>query len=404
VRQEIRHLPQFAVLTRGRQGSNFEQSRNIVLSFATSDPWKEPTMTAPKLATTRPAALTGRVGQGGDNRIHDLALVQALLGLKRAKGGRMYLSGDHVTGKYDRATAEALLRYRMDQRDANIKQPLARSGPMLNRLAQGQSLAVLEGTAIPYKLATLAEPGEAKGEAAKLLSAERKVALKEVMKGFIQKEVMKGFIQVRGIALDVEIKKAPGNDYVLAAQFSPRNLWVHNGRTLSSVANNAQFHARAKALYEAVAADLKARCVEAFAIKDPVDVKTQNGLKDDLACVVRTELEGVEALTHLLLAEGRKRGLKLAVRFFEHYLGASGSPIEVSREEALEFDLIRNAVQENVERFQERNFISPEQSTPGFLAAEEIAKNPKARFTQFKDHWKVDLTFFRPRHRAICEG
>jgi hypothetical protein len=255
---------------------------------------------------------------------------------------------------------------------------------MLNRLAQGQSLAVLEGTAIPYKLATLAEPGEAKGEAAKLLSAERKVALKEVMKGFIQ---------VRGIALDVEIKKAPGNDYVLAAQFSPRNLWVHNGRTLSSVANNAQFHARAKALYEAVAADLKARCVEAFAIKDPADVKTQNGLKDDLACVVRTELEGVEALTHLLLAEGRKRGLKLAVRFFEHYLGASGSPIEVSREEALEFDLIGNAVQENVERFQERNFISPEQSTPGFLAAEEIAKNPKARFTQFKDHWKVDLNF-----------
>ncbi len=37
-------------------------------------------MTAPKLASTRPAALTGRVGQGGDNRIHDVALVQALLG------------------------------------------------------------------------------------------------------------------------------------------------------------------------------------------------------------------------------------------------------------------------------------------------------------------------------------
>ncbi len=44
-------------------------------------------MTAPKLAATRPAALTGRVGLNGDNRIHDIALVQALLGLKRAKGG-----------------------------------------------------------------------------------------------------------------------------------------------------------------------------------------------------------------------------------------------------------------------------------------------------------------------------
>ena len=32
---------------------------------------------------------------------------------------------------------------------------------------------------------------------------------------------------------------------------------------------NAIFGARAKALYQAVAADLKARCVQAFAIKDP---------------------------------------------------------------------------------------------------------------------------------------
>ncbi len=120
-------------------------------------------MTAPKLALTRPAALTGRVGQGGDNRPHDVALVQALLGLKRAKGGRMYLSGDHVTGKYDRATAEALMRFRIDQRDGSIKQPLARSGPMLNRLAQGQSLAVLEGTATPYSYKSMAEPGPIRG-------------------------------------------------------------------------------------------------------------------------------------------------------------------------------------------------------------------------------------------------
>ncbi len=143
-------------------------------------------MTAPKLATATPAALSGRVSQGGDNRVHDVALVQALLGLKRAKGGRTYLRGDHVTGKYDRATTEALLRFRMDQRDGNIRQPLARSGPILNRLAQGQSLAVLQGTAIPYKLATLAEPGPIEGGIAELLSAGRKVALKGVMKAFTE--------------------------------------------------------------------------------------------------------------------------------------------------------------------------------------------------------------------------
>ncbi len=57
----------------------------------------------------------------------------------------------------------------------------------------------------------------------------------------------------------------------------------------------------------------------------------------------------------------------------------------------MEFDLIRNAVQENIERFKERNFIAPEQSTPGFLAVEDIAKNPKTQVTQFRDHWKVDI-------------
>ncbi len=77
-------------------------------------------MTAPRLATSRPAALTGRVGQGGDNRIHDVALVQALLGTRRDKSSRTYLRNNHVTGKYDRDTAEALMRYRMDQRDMNI--------------------------------------------------------------------------------------------------------------------------------------------------------------------------------------------------------------------------------------------------------------------------------------------
>jgi hypothetical protein len=227
------------------------------------------------------------------------------------------------------------------------------------------------GALMPYGL-TLAEPGAIEGPIAQLLSAERKVALKEVKKAFIQDW---------GIALDVEIKVAM------------TNLWVHNGRTLSNISNSTQFRARAKALHEAVAADIKARGIQAFGITDPADVKIQNGLKDDLACVVRTDLEGVQALSAFILAEFRKSGLRLAARFFEYYLGATGRAMDLSREEALEFDLIKNAVQENVERFKQRNFISPEQSTPGFLAIKEIAEDPGVRFTQFDDHWKVDLNF-----------
>ena len=268
-------------------------------------------MTAPKLAISRPAALTGTIGQGGLNRVHDVALVQALLGAKRAKSGRPYLTGN-VTGKYDKETAVALLRFRMDQRDASIKRPLARSGPMLNKLAQGQAFAVLEGTATPYSYKTMAEPGPIRGLKAKELSADRQVELMQVMKEFTRDW---------GIAFDVEVTVAPGNTYALVVRFSPRKFSVHNGRRLSSVMSNAVFLGVAKALYVVVAADFKARCIEAFGVKDGADLKVQERLKDDLACVVRTELEGVQALAQLLLAEGRKRGLKLAVRFFEHYLG-----------------------------------------------------------------------------------
>ena len=347
-------------------------------------------MTTPKFATTRPAALTRRVGQAGDNRVHDVTLVQARLGQKRdRKSNRPYLR-NHVTGRYDKFTAEALMRFRMDQRDGNIRQPLARSGPTLNKLAQGQSLTVLEGTNIAYKLATLAEPGAIEGEAAKLLSAERKVELKAVMKDFISEW---------GIALDVEIKVATENlpprsearwvfnSLPLVAHFTPRNFWVDSGAGLSHVPNNAQFRTKAKALYEAVATDLKARCVAAFGITDPVDVKIQTGLKHDLACVVRTDLEGVEALAQFILAYYRKHSYTLAAQFLERYLEANEKEIKVSREDALAFEDVQEAVAGNIERFWQNNLIAPKTNAQGLKELEAISKNPNDRVQSFNDEW-----------------
>ncbi len=349
-------------------------------------------MTAPKLATSHPAVLTGRVGQGGENRIHDVALVQALLGLRRAKNGRMYLRDNHVTGKFDRPTAEALMQFRLDQGDKNVKSALARTGPIFNKLAQGQSLAVLEGTATPYKLATLAEPGDIKSEAGKLLSADRKAALHEVMKDFISDW---------GIALNGEIKVAATNvpprsgelknDYnslPLVAHFTPRNLWVHNGRNLSNVSNSVQFQARAKGLYQAVAADLKTRCIDAFGITDPVDVKIQDGLKRDLACVVRTDLEGVKAFAQFYLADFRKKGFTLAVRFLENYLKADADEIPLGRADALVFEEVLDAVAVNIERFWQDNLIEPKSKEPGVNEAVEAITNiPEVKNRSFEDHW-----------------
>jgi hypothetical protein len=349
-------------------------------------------MTAPKLATSRPAALTGTVGQGGVNRIHDVALVQALLGTKRdRKSNRPYLR-DHVTGKYDGATAEALVRYRIDQRDTNIKRPFQPRGSMLSKLAQGQSLAVAEGTAIPYRLALPAEPGPIKGPFADLLSAERKAALHEVMKA-IAKD--------RHIALNVEVRMATTNapprtrdllgDYVslpLVAHFTARNLSVIGTTGMAQVPTNEQFRARAKALYEIVETDLKARCLQAFGISDPVDVKVQNGLKDDLACVVRTDLEGVEALAQFYLADFRKKGFALAVQFLENYLKANPDEISLGRADALVFEDVLNAVAVNIERFWQDNLIEPKSKEPGVNdAVEAITKNPEVKKQSFEDHW-----------------
>ncbi|MHA1152947.1 MAG: hypothetical protein ACTSQ7_09845, partial [Alphaproteobacteria bacterium] len=348
-------------------------------------------MTTLRFATSRPAALTGRVGQGGDNRVHDVTLVQALLGAKRDRSSRPYLR-KHLPGKYDKFTAEALMRFRMDQRDGNMRQPLARSGPTVNKLAQGQSLTVLEGTNIAYKTTGPVEPGKIKDDAAELLTAERKAALHEVMKE-IAKELH--------IALNVEVKVAANNlpartskliigfeSLPLVAHFTPRGLWVDGGGGLSHVPNNTQFRAKAKALYEIVAADLKARCIAAFAITDPVDVKIQNGLKDDLACVVRTDLEGVEALMQFLLADGRKKGFTLAVRFLEHYLKADASKIDLSREEALTFDEVQDAAAVNIERFWQDNLIEPKSKDPDANeAVEAITKGPDVGIQAFDDHW-----------------
>ncbi|MEE8172174.1 MAG: hypothetical protein V3T62_04515, partial [Alphaproteobacteria bacterium] len=207
------------------------------------------------------------------------------------------------------------------------------------------------------------------------------------------------FISDWGIALDVEIKVATDNlpprskakwlheSLPLVAHFTPRNLGIHNGRTLSTVSNNTQFQARAKVLYEAVGADLKTRCVETFGITDPVDVKIQNGLKDPLASVVRTDLEGVEALAQFILADWRKNGFTLAVRLFENYLKSNAGLVPVSQDEALSFPDVRSAMRVNTTRFWQINLIAPKTLEQGFQKLNAISKDREKDQLQFTDEW-----------------
>ena len=173
----------------------------------------------------------------------------------------------------------------------------------------------------------------------------------------------------------------------MEGRFTPRNLSVRLPRGLPLVPNSTQFRVRAKALYEAVGADLKARGIAAFGITDAVDMKIQNGLKDDLAYVVRTDLEGVEALAQFILADWRKKGFTLAVRFFENYLKANAQFVPVSRDEALSFPEVQAAAGVNVGRFWEINVIAPETDAQGLQEVDAISKNPKENVKMYEDSW-----------------
>jgi hypothetical protein len=116
-------------------------------------------------------------------------------------------------------------------------------------------------------------------------------------------------------------------------------------------------------------------------------VKIQNGLKHDLASVVRTDLEGVVAMTQFYLADFRKKGFTLAVRFLENYLKANSETIELGREDALAFDEVRDAVAVNIERFWQDNLVAPETDKQGLKEVEAITNFPEVKNRSFEDHW-----------------
>ena len=88
-------------------------------------------------------------GKSAINRPHDVALVQALLGEVKDRGRP--LLKDHVSGRFDRETEAALATLFKAAGDRSPNQRLATGHPLLQKIAQNQSLTVLEGTSVPYE-------------------------------------------------------------------------------------------------------------------------------------------------------------------------------------------------------------------------------------------------------------
>ncbi len=137
-------------------------------------------MPRPELATANPPRLFAPVGPGARNEKQDVALVQALLRGRRDRRGRYYLASP-VTGMWDRQTAAALAQFFEDQgpgvpgRPSNPASTTRSLGPRdsnLAKLARGQSLAVLKGTASVYDYRHNAPAGKIGGVRLELLRRE----------------------------------------------------------------------------------------------------------------------------------------------------------------------------------------------------------------------------------------
>ncbi len=71
----------------------------------------------------------------------------------------------------------------------------------------------------------------------------------------------------------------------------------------------------------------------------------------------------------------------------ENYLKAGEDLIVLSRDEALAFDDVQDAVAVNIERFTQINLIAPKSSAQGLTEVEAITKNLEEKVQTFQDHW-----------------
>ncbi len=381
-------------------------------------------MVAPALATSNPPRLLNSVGPQGRNEPADVTLTQALLRGRKGRNGRAFLAARVQPGRFDPATAEALARFLDDQRPG----PPARAGqpPSLPArqhtlragsadsdfalLARGQSLAVLKGTATPYDYQHRAAPGRICGPLADQLPSGRRPALERLLR-----ELSADY----GICFDATVKSAPDGSRALVAELRPRpaRQWSREAVPLTR-SDSRPPHPQARPVYQAIADDLSQRAAQAFRTSDPAAQAANRQLKGQLALIISDKLMTAEDQAQtVLFATGRLQN-KLAEQFWAHYLGASGEAFLLSRDEALAFQPVANAVAENNQRFLEQSLLAPKpldteealtqiprNSCPadprrlpegrGRLVSErmrimmEKSKGGEAQI--LKDHWKVDI-------------
>jgi len=295
---------------------------------------------------------------------------------------------NHVTGRFDRDTEQALATLFKAAGDRSPNQRLATGHPLLQKISQNQSLTVVEGTAAPYEARrTAAKPRITLGQGLSLLPAEQKKL----------EALVVGLSRDFGLAFNIHITAAQDDDDILIAHFVPVGCTVHNGRRWCQNINSADtLRTTNKSLFALFAREIKQRAEREFSLTHPSDLAVASKLNDEIAAVVRPKVAASLRRAHGYIKAWREDGRELAAQFLEHYLSASGTPITVTREVALSFDLIRTAVAKNIERFQDMTFLKPEPTKPHVQALAATVNGRPGTQVTLEDYWKYDFQHGSP--------
>ena len=329
---------------------------------------------------------------------------------------------------WDRQTAAALAQFFEDQRSGPTRRLPGRADPpgtpdatrrtlgprdnTLKVLANGQSLAVLKGTAVPYDYNPQAAAGTIRGLVGEFLPSrpplgDRPQALRQVLR-----ELARDW----GISFDVDLRTLPENALIVVAEFVPRRTPRPSGYPLSG--GPGGLARRAPQLHKMLAEEIRQRCRQIAKIVDFTDRRVEQKVEGLLAGVVLNELEGACFSAEKKLKTFQGFDNPLAARFFSNYLSATGRSIELTAKEALIFDDVMKAVAKNMQRFKEESLVAPKPPLPDKRNPQAIhfcpppqsrlpAKQGKQVFhglSQFlatgpggaaaivHDDWKVDIT------------
>jgi len=344
-----------------------------------------------RLAATRPIRLTAPVGSGAPNRPHDVALIQAALKLKPDGKSQPYYSG-RIDGWFSTKTQAALTAFKEAAGPSEAHRPMDNASQAPRQLAETKEMLVLEGSSVPYLPALPKEPQVTVGHGVEVAETTRQ-ALVAMAKRITSDVRINLKVHVAADQASLDGTLALFNiDALTIVLWNGQTVPVTDAYTLSHSAPSLK--ANLGKLIAEAAKDLAPSGEDWRLLDSPAGT---------LARLHLGRADGVKRRFQTMARLGRVAGLELAPRFLEHYLLGTGGHLYLSQQEALAFEPIRLAMNENVRRFAEATFARPRENNNLAVAQilERISIDPAVTRASLIDHYVADFNWKRFRFVGV---